>query len=166
MRDKHIINLIEEKPLNDLSATEIAQINAHMTHCAECRLAFEAAIVSSRLLRERAEAIVEPAPFFQTRVLSAIRERSLSPEPFGFWTLWRVARVLVASMAASVMILAALTLSPNLRRPQSGGLNPASSAGVEGVFEDDDPDDGDMTYDQALTNLYDQEAAGANGRNQ
>jgi hypothetical protein len=165
MRDKHIINLIEERPVDDLSAVEIARVNEHTVHCAECRLAFEAAVMSSRLLRGRAAAVIEPSPFFQTRVLSAIRERDLSPDPFGFRKMWRAARVLVASMTAVVVTLAALTLAPDRERSPSDDLAAASS-GADVVFEDDGPDNDDMTYDQAIMNLYDQEAEGANGRKQ
>lgn len=164
MRDKHIINLIEERPLKDLNATEIAQINEHTAHCAECRMSFEAAIVSSRLLRERAATVVEPPPFFQTRVLSAIRERNLSQDPFGFRKMWWSARILVTSMAAVALTLTALSLSFNYERPPSGDLVAASGSGIDLVFEEDVPDN--LTYDQALMNLYDQEAEGANGRKQ
>src|SRR5262245_11812873 len=105
MRDKHIINLIEERPVNDLNAVEIARVNEHTIHCAECRLVLEAAIISSRLLRGRAAAVIELSPFFQTRVLSAIRDRDLSADPFGFRKMWQAARVLVASMTAVVVTI-------------------------------------------------------------
>ena len=165
MRDKHIINLIEERQVNDLSAVEIAQIDEHTIHCIECRLAFEAAIMSSRMLRGRAGAVIDPSPFFQTRVLSAIRERDLSPHPFGIRKMWRAARILVVSMTAIVVTLAALALAPDRGRLPSDDLAAASS-GADVVFEDEGPDNDDLTYDQALMNLYDQEAEGANGRKQ
>ena len=165
MRDKHIIDLIGERPVNDLSAAEIARANEHTIHCAECRLAFEAAIMSSRMLRGRAGAVIEPSPFFQTRVLSAIRERDLSPHPFGFRKIWQTARIPVASMTAIVVMLVALTLAPDRERSPSDDLAAASS-GADVVFEDEGPDNDNMTYDQALINLYDQEAEGANGRKQ
>jgi hypothetical protein len=165
MIGKHIINLIEERPVNELSAVEIARVNKHTVHCAECRVAFETAIMSSRLVRVRAAAFLEPSPFFQTRVLSAIRERDLSPDPFGFRKMWQTARVLVASMMVVVAMLAASTLAPDRERLPSDDLAAASS-GVDVVFEDDGADNYDMTYDQALLNLYDKEAEGANGRKQ
>jgi RNA polymerase sigma factor (sigma-70 family) len=96
---------------------------------------------------------------------SAIRERDLSPDPFGFRKMWRAARVLVASMTAVVVTLAALTLAPDRERSPSDDLAAASS-GADVVFEDDGPDNDDMTYDQAIMNLYDQETEGANGRKQ
>jgi hypothetical protein len=174
MRDDHIIKLIEERSPNNLSAAEIERINSHTARCAECLLAFEAAIVSSRLLRQRASVTVEPPPFFHTRALAAIREsgrgggreRSSAPEPFGFWKMWQAARALIASMAAAVVTLTLLTLLSGQPQTPSGDHNPVSGSSVDVVFEDDTPADDDMTYSQVFTNLYNQEAEGADGNQQ
>src|SRR5215475_4973111 len=174
MRDDHIIRLIEERPPSNLSAAEIERINAHTAQCAECLLAFEAAIVSSRLLRERASATVEPSPFFHTRAMAAIRERgregarerSSAPEPFSFWKMWQAARALIASMAAVVVMLTLLTLLTGRQQAPSGDKYSASSSSVDLVFEDDSPANDDLTYSQVFTNLYNQEVEGADGNQQ
>jgi len=174
MRDDHIIRLIEERPPSNLSAAEIERINAHTAQCAECLLAFEAAIVSSRLLRERASATVEPSPFFHTRAMAAIRERgregarerSSAPEPFSFWKMWQAARILIASMAAVVVTLTLLTLLTGQPLTPSGGHTQVSSSGADAVFEDDNLANEDMTYSQVFTNLYNPEAEGADGNQQ
>jgi len=174
MKDDHIIKLIEERPLSKLSATEIERINAHTAQCAECLLGFEAAIVSHRLLKERASATVEPSPFFRTRVMAAVRERgrqggrerSSAPEPFGFWKMWQAARFLIASMAAVVVTLTLLTLLTGRPQTPSGDHNSASSSSVDLVFEDDSPAIDELNYGQVFTNLYDQEAEGADGNQQ
>jgi anti-sigma factor RsiW len=170
MKDDHIIKLIEEGPLSDLSATEIERVNAHTAQCAECLLEFQAAIVSSRLLKERASATVEPSPFFHTRTLAAIRERgrgrSSAPEPFGFWKMWQAARFLIASMAAVVVMLTLLTLLSGRPQTPSGDNYSVSSSSVDLVFDDDSPANDDLTYSQVLTNLYNQEAEGADGNQQ
>src|SRR5262249_13017006 len=170
MKDDHIIKLIEERPLSNLSATEIERINAHTAQCAECLLGFQAAMVSSRLLKERASATVEPSPFFHTRALAAIRERgrerSSAPEPFSFWKMWQAARFLIASMAAVVVTLTLMTLLTGRPQTPSGDHNSASSSSVDLVFEDDSPAIDELNYGQVFTNLYDQEAEGADGNQQ
>src|SRR5262245_43947495 len=185
MRDDHIINLIEERPLGNLSPTEIERVNVHTADCAECLRAFEAAQVSSRLLRERASITVEPSPFFQTRVLAAIRkegrerdrkggrerdtEISSAPELFGFQKVWQAARVLLTSMAAVVVVLTALTfLTDRGQQVDRPDVSSGSGAGVAAlvIFDDANSDNDDMTYSQVLTNLYDQEVEGAYGRQQ
>ena len=59
------------------------------------------------MLNERAAEIVEPSPFFHTRVLAALRERQ--NEGPAFKRLWRTAGALVSSMAAAVVLFGALT---------------------------------------------------------
>jgi|SRR5215510_9578805 len=170
MKDDHIIKLLEERPLSDLSATEIERINAHTAQCAECLLGFQAAIVSHRLLMERASATVEPSPFFRTRALAAIRERgrerSSAPEPFGFRKMWQAARFLIASMAAVVVTLTLLSLLTGRPQTPSGGHNSDSSSRVDLVFEDDSQAIDELNYSQVFMNLYDQEADGADGNQQ
>jgi hypothetical protein len=170
MRDEHIIKLIEERPPSNLSATEIERINAHTAQCAECLLAFEAAIVSSRLLRERASAVVEPSPFFHARAMAAIRERgrerSPAPEAFSFWKMWQEARILITSMAAVVVTLTMLTLLTGQPQTPTGDHKQVSSSSVDVVFEDDSLANEDLTYGQVFTNLYSQEDEGADGNQQ
>ena len=80
MKDNHIINLLEERPLGNLSASELDMVKAHTAGCSNCLHAYEAAQASLLLLQERASAIVEPPPFFQTKVMAAIREQNLAPK--------------------------------------------------------------------------------------
>ena len=112
MKDEHIINLIESMPLASLSETELAAIRAHTIDCANCRRSFQAAEISSLLLKERAAEATEafaPSPFFHTRVLAIFRERQAND--YWAWTrLWKTAGALASSMVATVAALAVLTL--------------------------------------------------------
>ena len=90
MREKHIVNLLEERPLGSLSVAELEIVKAHTAACSECLRAYEAAQASLLLLQERASAIVEPPPFFQTKVMAAIREQNLAPKRLGFLSRWRL----------------------------------------------------------------------------
>lgn len=64
MRDEHIISLIESAPFASLTAQDLTAIRAHTDHCSNCLGAFQSAQVSALMLKERAAAGFEPAPFF------------------------------------------------------------------------------------------------------
>ena len=154
MRDEHIKRLLDEAPLASLGQAELAAVRAHVETCAECGWAFEAAQVSSLLLKTRTQEAFEPSPFFQTRVLAALRERRAAEEER--WTLarlWKSAGLLVSSMAATVAALAVFTfVAPSettvVQEVASGNAYTAESV----IF--DDAGDEQMTYDQVLTSLY------------
>ena len=100
MKENHIVNLLERRSLGSLSVAELEIVKAHAAACPECLLAYQAAQASLLLLQERASVIVEPPPFFQTKVLAAIREQKLSSKRLRFSRVWQTARPLVASMGA------------------------------------------------------------------
>jgi hypothetical protein len=114
MKDKHIIDLIESKPLTSLTPDDRAMIDAHTDHCASCLRAFAAAQVSVALLKERVAAEFEPSPFFHTRVLATLRERKGASGWAGasaLSRLWRTSGALASSMLATVAVLAVLTFA-------------------------------------------------------
>src|SRR2546430_6531235 len=116
MKEEHIISLIENMPLAGLSETELTAIRTHTVDCVNCRRAFEAAEISSLLLKERAAEATKalgPSPFFHTRVMANLRERQAADESWAInsWTLGRMVRVagaLASSMVATVAALAIL----------------------------------------------------------
>jgi predicted anti-sigma-YlaC factor YlaD len=109
MRNEHVNSILESKPLSELNENDLRQIHAHSVLCESCRQAYDAAQVSAILLRERASEDFEPAPFFQTRVLAALRERRAENESWAWSRLWRTAGALASSMVATVATLAILT---------------------------------------------------------
>lgn len=109
MRDEHIKDLLDREGLAGLGERELAAVRAHAEVCGECARAYAAAQVAASLLEARGKEGFEPSPFFQTRVLAALRERRSAGEVWSFGRLWRAAGLLVSSMAASVAVLAALT---------------------------------------------------------
>ena len=94
MRDEHVKGILDAAPLAQLGEGELAAVRAHTARCAECLRAYEAARSSSLLLKERAAAEVEMPPFFQTRVLAALRERRATEEAPALSRLWRAAGAL------------------------------------------------------------------------
>ncbi len=159
MRDEHIIGIIENAPLSGLSEGELAKVREHAGRCAECRRAFEAAQVSTLLLRERAAETFEPSPFFQTRVLAALRERQAAGEVSAFRRLWNATGALVSSMAATVAALAILTLfAPDSPTTTTGTPEMASTynsyTAEEVLFDQTDASAEQMSYGQVLSTLY------------
>jgi anti-sigma-K factor RskA len=158
MRDEHIISIIENAPLSSLSESERAFIRAHTDQCAECRRAFEAVQISTLLLRERVAETVEPSPFFQTRVLAALRERQAANETSALRRLWNATGVLVSSMAATVAALAILTIFAPGSQPISGSQEVASAynsySAEEVIFDQSDLPSDQMSYGQVLSTLY------------
>lgn len=107
MKDNHILELLERAPIASLSESEHREIRAHSVECEGCGRAYKAAVVASSLLKEGVGEVFEPSPFFQTRVMAAIREQQ--NEPRGFAKIWRAAGALVSSMTATVALLAVIS---------------------------------------------------------
>src|SRR5882672_5516397 len=99
MKEKHIIEMLEKGPLASLTENEVRMISAHAEICLACRSAYEAARISTLLIKERAAETMEPSPFFQTRVLAALREQQANNNVPVLSRLWKSAGALVSSMA-------------------------------------------------------------------
>jgi hypothetical protein len=148
--------MLDEAPLSSLSEGEVAAVRAHTGSCAECLRAFEAAQVSSSMMKARASEVFEPSPFFQTRVLAQLRERRAAEEGWTFARLWKSAGLLVSSMAATVAALAFLTFAAPQQEVNAQVLSPDGPYTTESVILDEsDTADEQMTYAQVLATLYD-----------
>ena len=162
MKDKHIINLLDDKPLRDFSETEMIVIREHTMVCADCRHAFDAVQVSVLLIKERAAETVEPSPFFHTRVLARLRERQA--EPVWAWRrMWRAAGALASSMAVTVVALGVLSLAlPERQTPvgfeTTAALN--SYSAEELLLDEDEATDAQVTDGFIFTTLYAAEEEG------
>jgi hypothetical protein len=155
MNTEHVINLLDERPLAALSEPERAIVEAHTKECAACLQAYQAAVIATVLLQERAVEVVEPTPFFKTRVMAALRERQ-ADLPFSFAAMWRAARAMVASMITVVMILVALNFYFGSSGITSAPEQVAASDtlySAESVILGNGADD--LTDSEVLTALYD-----------
>jgi anti-sigma-K factor RskA len=153
MRDEHIKRLLDEAPLSSLGGAELAAVRAHAASCDDCRRAFDAAQVSSQMLKARTQEAFEPSPFFQTRVLAALRERRGTEEGWTLARLWKSAGLLVSSLAATTAALAVFTFVAPPEQPATQELASGNAYTAEAVLFDD-ADEEQMTYDQVLTSLY------------
>jgi predicted anti-sigma-YlaC factor YlaD len=156
MKNEHIISILEEQSLKSLSDSQRATIEAHIANCLDCLKAYQAAAISAEILQARAHEIIEPTPFFKTRVMAALREQQ-AEQTFSFAAMWRAARATVASMIAVVIILLTLnfyigglqaTPTPN-ELPEN-----ASIYSPEWVMLDNGNNADDLTDDQVLSTLY------------
>src|SRR5678816_2464010 len=98
MKDKHIIEVLDNASIMSLSERELSEVQAHARECVSCRDAYEAARLSA-VLQSRAQVVIEPSPFFQTRVMAAWREQQAAESMPAIWRLWSSAKVLVSTMA-------------------------------------------------------------------
>ena len=152
MKDKHIIDVLDNTSIASLSEGELNEIQIHARECESCREAYEAARLSARVLQSRAQTKIEPSPFFQTRVMAAWREQQAVESVPPILRLWRSARAVVSSMAVTTAALAALTF---LLPAQTTTLNDqtASTMSAESVIMGQSSDD-QMTYEQVLSTIY------------
>jgi hypothetical protein len=154
MNDKHIIEILDNASIATLSEIELTEIRTHSKDCVACRDAFEAAQVSTVILRSRAQVTIEPSPFFQTRVMAALREQQAVESVPAMWRLWKSAKVLVSSMAATTAALAALSfVLPATSTPAVD--QPVSAMSAEAVIMGSGSDE--MSYEQVLSTIYAEE---------
>lgn len=158
MRDEHIIEILENAPLATLSVGELERVRAHARVCAECERAYEAARLASLLIGERAGATFEPPPFFQTRVLAALRERQTASQTWTLRRVWKATGALVGSMAASVVLLASVTFfAPANSAPQDTAAVSYQYLSDEAILAQGVQPDDEMTYGEVLTTIYESE---------
>jgi hypothetical protein len=156
MKDKHIIEVLDNASIADLSGGELSEVQIHVRDCVSCRDAYEAAQLSSVILQSRAQVTIEPSPFFQTRVMAALRERNaVESVPAMLW-LWKSARALVSSMAVTTAALAVLSFV--LPAPVTIGIETASVDAAESVIFDQGSDE-QLSYAQILSEIYDEDEA-------
>ena len=152
MKDKHITEILDNASIATLSERELNDVRAHVLECVSCRDAFEAARVSAVVMRSRAQATIEPSPFFQTRVMAALREQQAAQSVPAMLRLWRSAKALVSTMAVTTAALAVVSfMQPAQTTPVADQT--ASVYSEFSVIMDQDADD-QMSYEQVLSTIY------------
>lgn len=151
MSDKHITEILDSAALAALSPSELDEIRAHVRDCEPCSDAFAAAQLSALVIKERAQAVIEPSPFFQTRVMAAIHEQQAVESVPAMLRLWKSARGLVSSMALTTAALAALSFV--VASPATSTSDQTTAAlSAESVIFGQDADD--LTYEQVMNAIY------------
>lgn len=152
INDKHITETLDAEALASLSPSELEAMRAHARECEPCGSAFAAAQLSAQVMKERAQVVIEPSPFFQTRVMAALRERQAVENVPAFLRLWKSSRALVSSMALTTAALAALSFMTSAPATTNALDQTASAYSAESVLFDQDDDQ--LTYDQVFNAIY------------
>jgi predicted anti-sigma-YlaC factor YlaD len=152
MKDKHIIDILDNTSIASLSESELSEVQAHAQECVSCREAYKAARLTSVVLQSRVQAKIEPSPFFHTRVMAAWREQQTVESVPAMLRLWKSARAIVSSMAVTTGALAVLSF---VLPAQTTPLNDqtASVLSAESVIMGQGSDD-QMSYEQVLSTIY------------
>ena len=155
MKDKHITEILDKASIAALSENELSEVRAHVLECMSCRDAYEAARLSAVVIQSRVQAVIEPSPFFQTRVMAALREQQAVESVPAMLRLWRSAKALVSTMAVTTAALAVVSfMQPSQTTPvadQSASLYSADS-----LIMDQNTDD-QLSYEQVLSTIYEDE---------
>ena len=150
--NKHITEILDRASIAMLSESELLEIHVHTMDCMSCRDAFEAARLSAVVIKSRAETTIEPSPFFQTRVMAALREQQAVESVPAMLRLWRSAKVLVSTMAVTTAALAVVSfIQPSQTTPVVDQT--ASAYSAYSVIMDQNTDD-QMSYEQVLSTIY------------
>lgn len=157
MADTHIIGTLEEKPFDSLSVDDTARVQSHIAGCDQCRSAYDAARIAASLIDARAAETVDVGPFFKTRVIAAIRERSLSPEEPALIRMWRAAGVMVSTFAFLLVVLVGMTIFSDRGDSQVELASQNLYSAEYVVFERGDPGDDELAADQVVSTIYDLE---------
>jgi anti-sigma-K factor RskA len=151
--NKHITEILDRASIAALSESELNEVRAHALECLSCRDAYEAARLSAVVLTNRAQATIEPSPFFQTRVMAALREQQAVESVPAMLRLWRSAKAIVSTMAVTTAALAVVSfMQPSQTTPAPDQT--ASAYSAYSVIMDQDADD-QMSYEQVLSTIYD-----------
>src|ERR1044071_9156802 len=152
MKDKHIIDILDNTSIASLSESELSEVQAHAQECVSCREAYKAAQLSVVVLQSRAQTKIEPSPFFHTRVMAAWREQQTVESVPAILRLWRSSRAIVSSMAVTTAALAVLAfVLPAQTTPLTDQT--ASALSAESVIMGQGGDD-QMSYEQVLSTIY------------
>ena len=151
--NKHITEILDRAPIAALSESELNEVRAHALACMSCRDAYEAARLSAVVIKSRSEVTVEPSPFFQTRVMAALREQQAVESVPAMLRLWRSSKAIVSAMAVTTAALAVVSfMQPSQTAPATDQT--ASAFSAYSVIMDQDADD-QMSYEQVLSTIYD-----------
>jgi hypothetical protein len=153
MNEKHITEILDNASIANLSELELNEVRIHVKDCASCRDAYEAARLSAVIVKSRTQVTIEPSPFFQTRVMAALREQQALDSIPAMFRLWKSARALVSSMAVTTAALAVLSFV--LPAPAVADDQTVSAYSVESVIMDQGSDE--LSYEQVLSTIYDEE---------
>ena len=154
MKDKHITEILDTTSIAKLSEIELNELQIHVKDCASCRDAYKAARLSGVVIKSRTQVTIEPSPFFQTRVMAALREQQAVESVPAMFRLWNSAKALVSSMAVTTAALAVLSFvlpAPAIATDdQTVSVYSAESVILGQASEE-------LSYEQVISAIYEEE---------
>ena len=154
MKSKHITEILDSVALTELSEADLTTVRAHAEDCSNCHEAFRAAQLSSALLKVKFEA-PSPSPFFQAKVMNALREKQTLQRPIEtFRRWWQASATMVGLMVMIVVCLAAATfIAPVTGEDDSQAGTNFNLYTTESVILNQ-KSRGDLTNEQVLEVIY------------
>lgn len=113
MKNEHVLDLLDTSALRNIASGDLQAIKLHVAECAGCKHAFDAAVVSAALLEARISESesAEPSPFFNVKVMNAIRAKANVRQPIAaFQKWWQASFSMVSIMLIAVFGLATLAM--------------------------------------------------------
>lgn len=106
MNKRHITEILDRFDFNRIPEPDLLEIGEHTAVCDDCRRSFQAAELTSRMLKKEAAESPAPTAFFQAKVLSAWREKQNLPKPMAAFRRWWQA----TAAPVSIMVLTVIGL--------------------------------------------------------
>ena len=156
MKNEHILDILDEKAYSEISKAEQNFIENHTAECSACLQAYQAAKITSLLLKTSVTQNFEPSPFFQKRVMASLREKQAKVSPlFAFARMWRASGTLVAMMVTTVFVLVALTVfAPNYNQVSGATISTVDNDSADIVILDEKIPTKEPSNDQIFQMVY------------
>ena len=106
MNKRHITEILDRFDFNRIPEPDLLEIGEHTAVCDDCRRSFQAAELTSRMLKKEAAESPAPTAFFQAKVLNAWREKQNLPKPMAAFRRWWQA----TAAPVSIMVLTVIGL--------------------------------------------------------
>jgi hypothetical protein len=150
---EHIIENLDSRPFAEFGAGELAQMREHGAGCGTCETAFQSARRNAAILKFEAAHTIDPSPFFQTKVLAAMKEKRSYRPVVDFWKMWQASGALVSVM----LVMVAVLFFAGIAAPDAVGGNtgPVATADTaEAVIFEQDKTLSDITSEQIFQEIY------------
>ncbi len=156
MRNEHILDMLDEKAFDEISADEKTSIEKHTAQCSACLKAYQSAKITSVLLKTSVTQNFEPSPFFQTRLMANLREKQAKVSPlFVFARMWKASGTLVAMMITTIFVLIGLTVfAPNYNQVSGATISASDNDSADIVILDGRVPAKEPTNEQIFQMVY------------
>ena len=157
MKNQHITDILNKHTFNGLGENDVAIIESHIAHCRSCLKSYQAWQISSTLLKVGALQTFSPSPFFETKLMAAVREKQAKSVAF-FWRWWQASNTVIAAMIFAVVALLFMTLlSPKASFNQSEQASILDNYSTDEIIFDQNDSTAELTNGQTLQIIYEQQ---------